>query len=152
MMSFNGSSTMQLVGVSDEHRRLLIEMGSRGVMHELGIELRYISPHRVVAALLISEKHLQPWGILHGGISITLAETVASLGGWLHCVLPDESAVGIEINANHLRSISSGTVVATAEPIHTGGTIQVWGVSIVSEDTGSPICASRCTILRRKKG
>lgn len=150
MISDKGSSTVELVGVSDEHKRLLEGIEGRGVARELGIQLRSISPHRVVAALEISEKHLQPWGILHGGISVTLAETVASLGAWLHCALPNESAVGIEINANHLRSISSGTIVATAEPIHAGGTIHVWGVSIVAEATSSLVCTSRCTVLKRR--
>ena len=149
-MSQNGSSMIQLVGVSDAHLRLLEGMGSRGVMHALGIELRLLSPHRVVAALPITEMHLQPWGILHGGISVTLAETVASIGAWLHCVPPHESAVGIEVNANHLRSIAAGTVIATGEPIHAGGTVQVWGISIVAEATDEIVCTSRCTMLKRK--
>lgn len=136
-------------GVSPSQRERIGAMTQKGVMPLLGITLRLISPTKVVAALNVQEFHHQPWGILHGGISVTLAETVASLGAWLHCTAEGEGAVGIEINANHLRPVSSGTIIATAEPIHPGRTVQVWGISITAEDSGQLITAARCTLLRR---
>ena len=87
----------------------------------------------------------QPFGLLHGGASVALAETVASLGAALHVDRSRAGVVGIEINANHVRGIRTGTVTATATPLHVGRTSQVWSIDIVDE-SGRRICVSRCTL------
>jgi uncharacterized protein (TIGR00369 family) len=87
----------------------------------------------------------QPFGLLHGGASVALAETVASVGAWLHIDPAREAAVGLEINANHLRGVREGLVTATATPIHAGRTTHVWDVRIADE-AGRPVCVSRCTV------
>ena len=111
----------------------------------LGIKFEFFSRRAVVATMSVDERTRQPFGLLHGGASVALAETVASIGGWLNIDETKFSAVGIEINANHIRALRSGTVKATASPIHIGSTTQVWGVEIVDE-RGKIVCVSRCTL------
>ena len=112
-----------------------------GLLEALGIEVRELGPERVVATMPITARHLQPFGFLHGGASIALAETVASLGGLLHCP-PGHAAFGLEINANHLRSKRTGGLVAPGVPLHLGRTTQVWDVKIADEDERL-VCVSR---------
>ena len=115
-----------------------------GLLEALGIEVRELGLERVVAIMPITARHLQPFGFLHGGASIALAETVASLGGLLHCP-PGHAAFGLEINANHLRPKREGTLIATGTPLHLGRTTQVWDVRIA--DTNERlVCVSRCTL------
>lgn len=118
---------------------------SRGLPDALGIEIVELSARRVVATMPVDQRTRQPFGILHGGASAALAETVASLGA--SAALDDEGqvAVGMEINANHLRPKADGIVRATATPLHVGAKTQVWGIEIVDEQ-GRLICVSRCTL------
>lgn len=118
---------------------------SRGLPDALGIEIVELSARRVVATMPVDQRTRQPFGILHGGASVALAETVASLGA--SAALDDEGqvAVGMEINANHLRPKADGIVRATATPLHVGAKTQVWGIEIVDEQ-GRLICVSRCTL------
>lgn len=118
---------------------------SRGLPDALGIEIVELSGRRVVATMPVDQRTRQPFGILHGGASVALAETVASLGA--SAALDDDGqvAVGMEINANHLRPKADGIVRATATPIHVGAKTQVWGIEIVDEQ-GRLICVSRCTL------
>lgn len=118
---------------------------SRGLPDALGIEIVELSGRRVVATMPVDQRTRQPFGILHGGASVALAETVASLGA--SAALDDDGqvAVGMEINANHLRPKADGIVRATATPIHIGAKTQVWGVEIVDEQ-GRLVCVSRCTL------
>lgn len=110
----------------------------------LGIELQVVEKERVVATMPVDHRTRQPFGLLHGGASVLLAETVASIGGQMNA--PEGmAAVGMEINANHLRSKRDGTVTATATPIHVGRSSSVWSIEIVDE-AGKQICISRCTI------
>ncbi len=115
-----------------------------GPIEALGIEIHELAPERVVVTLPITARHLQPFGFLHGGASIALAETAASLGGLLHGP-PGHAAFGLEINANHLRSKREGILTATGVPLHLGRTNQVWDVKIADED-GRLVCVSRCTL------
>jgi 1,4-dihydroxy-2-naphthoyl-CoA hydrolase len=115
-----------------------------GVHRALGIELVEISKDKVVLALPIEERVHQPYGILHGGVSALLAESAASMGGALN-VPDDKAVVGIELNASHLRSASSGTLLATATPIRIGRTIQVWNIELTDE-SGREICSARCSL------
>lgn len=111
----------------------------------LGIEVTHASKERVIATMPVGPKVHQPFGILHGGASVALAETAASVGGMMNIDQATESAVGIEINANHLRAKRDGLLTATATPIHIGRKTQVWEVRIVDEG-GKLICISRCTL------
>src|ERR1041385_4970101 len=99
---------------SDSTRR------SRGLADAIGIELIELSPGRVVATMPVDERTRQPYGILHGGASLALAETVASIGAVLNVDQETQTAVGLEINANHIRSKAEGRVRATGTPVHIG--------------------------------
>jgi uncharacterized protein (TIGR00369 family) len=94
--------------------------GMGGLNEKMGIELVEVSPERVVATMPV-EGNTQPYGLLHGGASVVLAETLGSVGSALHAA-PDRLSVGIEINATHHRSATSGTVTGTATAIHLGRT------------------------------
>jgi uncharacterized protein (TIGR00369 family) len=111
----------------------------------LGIEFRELSPERVIATMPVDSRTKQPFGILHGGASAALAETAASIAAWLNIDKEKQAAVGVELNANHLRSMSDGTVTATATPLHRGRRIHVWDIRIEDEE-GRLVCASRCTL------
>jgi len=111
----------------------------------LGIELRELTPQRVIATMPVDDRTRQPFGILHGGASVALAETIASLGGAVNVDLDRFVVVGVEINANHLRAKKDGVVTGTGTPIHVGRSTQVWEVRIVDEND-RPICVSRCTL------
>lgn len=111
----------------------------------LGIEIIELSPERVVATMPVDDRTRQPFGLLHGGASVALAETAASLGALANIDDTRFAAVGVEINANHIRSRRDGSVRATALPIHIGRTTHVWSIEIV-DDNGRMVCISRCTI------
>ncbi|WP_027878324.1 hotdog fold thioesterase [Meiothermus cerbereus] len=110
----------------------------------LGIHILEASPQKVVAEMEVTPKLHQPFGYLHGGASVALAETVASIGAYL--AAPEGyTSFGLEINANHLRSVQSGKVTASATPLHTGRTTAVWSIEIRDEQ-GRLVCISRCTL------
>ena len=114
-----------------------------GVTKNLGVELVELTPERVVATMPVDERHHQPFGYLHGGVSVVLAETVASVGGFMNCP-PGKAAFGSEINASHVRPKRSGTLTAVGLPAHVGRRSQVWEVCITDEDDKT-VCVSRCT-------
>ncbi len=115
------------------------------LMSTLGIETIVATKERVVARMPVGPAVHQPFGLLHGGASVALAETVASFGGFLNVDSSKESVVGLEINANHLRGKRDGVVTATALPLHVGRKTQVWEVRIVDEQD-KLVCISRCTL------
>jgi 1,4-dihydroxy-2-naphthoyl-CoA hydrolase len=123
-------------------------LATRGLADTLGIDVVELSPTRVVATMPVDQRTRQPFGILHGGASLALAETVASLGATANIDRQEFAAVGLEINANHVRAKREGVVTATATPAHVGRTTQVWEVRIVDEDDRL-VCLSRCTIAIR---
>lgn len=110
----------------------------------LGIEIIEATPQKVVGRMPVDGRTLQTFGLLHGGASVALAETLASMAGFLNSA-DDETVVGIEINANHLRSARSGYVTGTATPVHIGRRTQVWSIDI-RDDQDRPVCLSRCTL------
>ncbi len=118
-----------------------------GIHETLGIVFVEVSPDRVVATMPISPRVHQPFGLLHGGASVVLAESAASVGTWLNCDPDTERAVGIEINANHVRAKRTGTLTAEALPLHRGRTTMVWDVRI-RDEAGRLVCVSRCTVAR----
>ena len=126
---------------------------SKGNMGEhLEIEFIEIGDNFISAKMPVGPKAKQPFGLLHGGASVALAETVASVAA-NYALDPHENlyAVGLEINANHIKSVSSGYVVATARPLQLGKKISVWDIRITNEG-GTLVCISRMTaaILSRK--
>lgn len=124
-----------------------------GLPGVLGIELIELTGARVVATMPVDDRTRQPYGLLHGGASIALAETVASLGATASIDRAHFAAVGQEINGNHLRPKVDGIVRATAVPVHVGRSTQVWSIEIRDEQERL-VCISRCTmaiIARDKK-
>jgi uncharacterized protein (TIGR00369 family) len=110
----------------------------------LGIVVDEVTPERVVLHVAVTPALHQPFGVLHGGISALLAESAASLGG-LVTVADNEIVVGTELNCSHLRSLSSGTVVAVATPVRIGRTVQVWAIDVRDGDNRL-ICVARCSL------
>ncbi len=113
-------------------------------MAPLGIVFTEIGPDFVRATMPVDARTRQPYGLLHGGASVLLAETLGSTAGNL-CVEPGELCVGIEINANHLNAVRDGQVTGTARPLHVGRSTQVWEIRI-EDDLGRLVCVSRLTL------
>ena len=116
--------------------------GMGALNDKMGIEIVEISPERVVATMPV-EGNTQPYGLLHGGASVVLAETLGSIGSALHA-LPDRLSVGVDINATHHRAATSGTVTGTATAIHLGRSSAAYEV-VITDEQGRRICTSRIT-------
>ena len=112
---------------------------------KMGIEWVEVDPKRVVARMPV-EGNTQPLGLLHGGASGVLAETLASVGGWLNA--PGRMVLGLELKINHLRSAREGWLTGTGVPIHLGRTTQLWEMRITDEN-GRLIAFSTCTLAVR---
>lgn len=123
----------------------LNEMDQETALSALGIKLTEASKDRVVATMLITSRHHQPMGYLHGGVSVLLAESVASWGSILNIDPDRQMAFGLEINANHLRPKREGVLMAVATPLHRGRTTHIWDIRITDENS-KMICISRCTV------
>lgn len=123
----------------------LNERGRGTMVEHLNITFDEIGPDYLVASMPVDHRTIQPLGLLHGGASVVLAETVGSVAGALCVDLKSRYCVGIEVNANHLRSATSGRVTATARPLMAGRKIHVWQINIQDEQ-GRPITASRLTL------
>jgi 1,4-dihydroxy-2-naphthoyl-CoA hydrolase len=118
---------------------------SAGTMaRPLGIVFTEIGEDFIRGTMPVDDRTRQPLGLLHGGASVALAETLGSTGANL-CVDDSRLCLGQEINANHVRSARSGTVTGTARPLHIGGRSQVWSIDIVDE-AGALVCISRLTM------
>lgn len=117
----------------------------------LGIRIEVAETERVVLKMEVTPKVHQYIGIMNGGVSLYLCETAASIGVVASADLSKVAPVGIEINANHLRAVSKGTITVEAKPVYPGRTMSVWGIEITN-DKGKLICTSRCSILLRKGG
>lgn len=118
-------------------------------IHEaLGIREVELTPDRVVMEMDIGPRVHQPMGQLHGGASAVLAESAATIGGYLNCDPESEVTVGTDLNISHLRSKRSGILKAIATPIRTGRTLHVWGIDLEDED-GKLVAVARCTLAVR---
>ena len=125
---------------------------SKGTLGEsLGIEITEIGEDYLKARMPVDERTRQPFGLLHGGASVALAETLGSFAGTLLVDREKEVCVGLEINANHIRSAREGFVTGTVRPLHIGGSTQVWDIRI-EDERGKLVCASRITlaVIKRK--
>lgn len=120
-------------------------MAGSTLIETLGIEVVEIRDDALVGRMPVDRRTVQPAGVLHGGASVALAETLASWAGYLAVDRDRFHVVGMEINANHLRPISSGWVTAVVSPVSLGRRVHVWEVRI-SDDAGRLVCISRCTL------
>jgi uncharacterized protein (TIGR00369 family) len=117
----------------------------RGMPKDLGVEFLDLFSIRVVASMPVDDRHLQPRGFLHGGVSVTLAEPVATVGAWFNCP-PGKMALASSVNASYLRpKRSGGELVAVGIPDYVGSEKQVWEVDI-RDESGERVCTSRCTL------
>ena len=127
---------LSLEQLRDQARNTAIE--------HLGIEYLDIGDDYLVGRVPVDHRTHQPYGLLHGGVSVVLAETLGSVGA-LFASPPGWHCVGLDINANHLRGVRSGWVTGTARPVHIGRSTQVWQIDMV-DDTGRLSCVSRITM------
>ena len=114
----------------------------------LGIEVTEIGDDYIIAKMPVTEKTKQPYGILHGGASCVLAESIGSTAAALSMDGSKKYPVGIEINANHISSPTEGFVHAKAVPVHIGGSTSVWNIDI-TDDAGKRVCYSRFTAMHK---
>ena len=117
------------------------------LMERMGIEWVEAAPDRIVARMPVSG-NTQPWGMLHGGASAVMVESIASLGGWL--AGRTKLALGVELKVNHLRPASEGWVTAVGKPLHSGSTLAVWAVEI-SDEEGRMTAFGTCTVVLRER-
>ncbi|MFD3683443.1 PaaI family thioesterase [Nocardiopsis sp. NPDC058631] len=118
-----------------------------GLGETMGIEVTEASAERVVGRMPV-EGNVQPFGLLHGGASCVLAESLGSIGSTIHAHQFGRIAVGIEINATHHRSATEGHVTGVATPVHLGRTLATWDITI-TDDRGRKVCTSRLTCMLR---
>ncbi|HEX7989042.1 MAG TPA: hotdog fold thioesterase [Stenotrophomonas sp.] len=125
--------------------KLVNELSRNTLIDHLGIVFTAAGDDWLQATMPVDARTKQPYGLLHGGASVVLAETLGSSAGNL-CVDPTQQVcVGLEINANHLRAARSGVVTGTARALHVGRTTQVWEIRI-EDEAGKPVCISRLTL------
>jgi len=121
------------------------------MVEHVGIVITEIGDDYLKGTMAVDHRTVQPMGILHGGASVALAETLGSIAANLVVDDAKKYCVGLDINANHIRSANSGMVTGTAKPLHIGSSTQVWGIEIVDEKNRL-VCISRLTmaVLDRK--
>jgi uncharacterized protein (TIGR00369 family) len=125
-------------------------MNPSSLLHRMQIEITHASPERVVGRMPV-EGNTQPYGLLHGGASVVLAESLGSIGSALHAG-PSRVAVGLDINATHHRAATSGTVTGVATATHLGRTMATYEI-VISDEEGRRVCTSRitCALLPAKR-
>jgi 1,4-dihydroxy-2-naphthoyl-CoA hydrolase len=125
----------------------LLNMPNNSMGGFLGIEFTAMTSNTITAKMPVDERTKQPFGLLHGGASVVLAETLGSVASYLLLENPaTQMAVGLEINANHLSAAKSGHVYGTVEPIHIGKRTHVWSI-LIKDDASKNICISRITVM-----
>jgi len=126
----------------------------KGTLAEsLGMEITEVGPDFLRGRMPVDRRTFQPFGLLHGGASAALAETLGSIAGSALVHAKGEVCVGLSIVANHVRSARSGFVTGTARPLHVGASTQVWDIAI-EDEAGRLVCASRLTlaVVKRRAG
>lgn len=131
--------------IADLSVESLNAMGRNTAAEALGIEFTEIGNDYLIARMPVDHRTHQPAGLLHGGASVLLAETLGSVAGTLCIDMQRQAVVGLEINANHLRGVRSGWVYGKVTAIHVGRSTQVWNIQI-SDQQDKPVCISRLTI------
>ena len=115
------------------------------LVEHLGMRITEVGEDFLRGTMPVDARTRQPFGLLHGGASVALAESLGSLAGTMCLDASKEMAVGIDINANHVRAVTEGIVTGTARPLHIGRNTQVWEIRIENED-GKLVCISRLTL------
>jgi 1,4-dihydroxy-2-naphthoyl-CoA hydrolase len=129
-----------------------LNAGRPGTLVEhIGIEFTEIGDDFIRGTMPVDGRTRQPYGLLHGGASVALAETLGSTGATMCVDTKEFQCVGQEINANHVRGARTGRVTGTARPLHVGGRTQVWSIDIVNNE-GKLVCTSRLTIAIIRRG
>jgi 1,4-dihydroxy-2-naphthoyl-CoA hydrolase len=123
----------------------LNQRGQGNMLSHLGIEFLEINEDSLKARMPVDKRTIQPAGILHGGASATLAETLGSMAANLCIDTAKKVCVGMEINANHVRPVSSGWVTGVVTPVHVGKSTQIWQIRI-EDEAGKLVCISRLTL------
>ncbi len=129
----------------EEEAAFLLKQRINSMDDHLGVSFLEISRDKLRASMPVTEKTKQPFGLLHGGASVVLAESLATCAAWLQIDIKKQTAVGVEINANHVRSVTDGLVYGTAIPLHRGRSLHVWQTEICDEQDRL-VCVSRCTV------
>lgn len=138
---------------SEEIREIveqMMQMNPENLGTALGFIFLKVGRKEMVAQMPVDSRTIQPFGLLHGGASVALAETLASIGAYLNVDTQNEMTVGLEINANHLKPARRGLVTGISKPIHVGKSTQVWETKITDE-SGRLLCISRCTLAVVKR-
>lgn len=137
----------------DDRRRAVVEalshMGLGALADRMGIELLEVGPERTVARMPV-QGNTQPYGLMHGGASAVLAESIGSIASAIHAG-PDRIALGLELNCTHHKALREGHVVGTATPLARGRTVACYAIAITDEATGAPVCTARLTCLLRDR-
>jgi uncharacterized protein (TIGR00369 family) len=123
---------------------ILTSIHAQTTVAHLGVEFLEVGEDFIKARVPVDARTRQPYGILHGGVSVVLAETLGSCGA-AYSIEAGYRAVGLDINANHLRACSEGWVIGVARPVHRGRTTHVWQIDLCNEQ-GQPTCVSRITM------
>lgn len=140
MIWFNKNVTLEEVN----------RIGDNTMFSHLGIRFSEIGENYLKATMPVDQRTHQPMGLLHGGASAALSETIGSVAGWMCVNEATHTCVGLEINCNHIRGKKSGIVTATASPFHLGASTHVWDIKI-QDERGKLICISRLTLAVLKK-
>jgi 1,4-dihydroxy-2-naphthoyl-CoA hydrolase len=122
-------------------------MNKNTLMEALGIECIEIGNDYVVSRMPVDHRTHQPMGLLHGGASMALIESIGSMGSTLLIDLEKETPVGLEINANHVSGVRSGFVKAIGKIVHAGKSTHIWQVDIFNEETNKLVCTGRLTVM-----
>jgi 1,4-dihydroxy-2-naphthoyl-CoA hydrolase len=133
-----------------DKQSLLAGVADNELVKFLGIKIEVAEPDRVILTMPVTPKVHQYMGIMNGGVSMYLAETAASIGAVVSNDLTKVAPVGLEINGNHLRAVSKGTLTVEAKPIYPGRTVNVWQINITNEKD-KLIFTGRITVLIQKK-
>lgn len=141
MRIFNNNITLEALN----------KLSRKTLAEHLGMEFTAIGDDYMEARMPVDHRTHQPLGLLHGGASVALAETLGSVAATCCIDTSTQFCVGLEINANHLKSVKEGFVKGKASPIHIGKKTQVWEIRILNETTGDLVCISRITIAVLEK-
>ena len=126
---------------------LVNSMNKNTLMEALGIECIEIGIDYIISRMPVDHRTHQPMGLLHGGASMALIESIGSMGSTLLIDLEKEAPVGLEINANHVSGVRSGFVKAIGKIVHAGKSTHIWQVDIFNEETNKLVCTGRLTVM-----
>lgn len=135
-----------MIWFKDYSLDMLANIRNANMGAHVGMEFLEIGGDYLKGVLPVDHRTTQPFGILHGGASCVLSETLGSVAAWMTIDTARYRAVGLEINCNHIRAVSEGRVIGLCTPLHTGRRTQVWQTDITEESTGKRVAISRLTV------